>query len=72
MEGQEARVCRAQAILFESVNLASAEEKEQSVNLRKRAEDLKGRVARVNAGVLISKPKDEDDEYDRLVCGYYR
>ena len=25
-----------------------------------------------NASVLITKPRNEEEEYDRLVCGYYR
>jgi hypothetical protein len=72
MEGQEARVYRAQAILFESDENATADETAQIEGLRKKAEELKEKVAKVNASVLITKPRNEEEEYDRLVCGYYR
>ncbi|RMD44487.1 hypothetical protein DV735_g657, partial [Chaetothyriales sp. CBS 134920] len=66
LHGQEARIFRKQAELYEQDPDATAEERIKAGELKEKAEGIKDDLLKVNEGVYCSPPASEDEVYDSL------
>lgn len=70
--GQAARIYRKQAELYESNPAATQEQKQTVSRLKRDAEKIKNEVSRMNAASITLPLIGEDEQYDNLVCAYFR
>ncbi len=72
LSGQEPRALRLKARVFAQDPEATDEERAQVPELEARALRLKKELLKVNEGMFEKAAVSEDEEYDRLLCGYHR
>ena len=70
--GQTARIYRKQAELYERNPAATEEQKSNIPRLKQDAEKIKRDVSDLNAASITLPLTKEDEQYDNLVCAYFR
>lgn len=70
--GQEPRALRLKAQIFAQDPQATDMEKAQVQELEARAMRLKNELLLINKGMQLKLPETEQEEFDSLLCGFFR